>query len=94
MNTDLVELEEFIKNLLSKEPADPTDLKIIHGQLFDDNRRWCGLCQSARFICEPVESNQWADKMCSSCSSLWPEYVELALAAIADDEIFEDVTIH
>ena len=64
--------------------------EISHGEWFDDCRRWCCICQSARFMCEPVDDNVWAEKTCPECSGLWPEYVDMVVYNLINDEDFSD----
>lgn len=28
-----------------------SNMEVIHGTVFDDGRRWCGLCLAPRFMC-------------------------------------------
>ena len=68
-----------------------------HGVWFDDNRRWCGRCETPVLTCEAVEGNPWADKICQRCTSIWPEFSDLyqlqLLMQDEDDELFLE-TMH
>jgi hypothetical protein len=60
-----------------------------HGAVFDDGRRWCGVCKSPKFTCKPSsEHGQWATKSCPKCLTIWPEFEEeYALSADEENEI-------
>jgi hypothetical protein len=56
-----------------------------HGAIFDDGRRWCGICKSPKLVCKPSsEPGNWATKSCPRCLTIWPEY-EHEYALSADD---------
>jgi len=63
---------------------------MIHGELFDNGRRWCLVCQTAQLVCEPVSNDGWADKVCPDCTSLWPEYVDMVVNGLMNDDDFID----
>lgn len=48
------------------------------------------MCKKAQLVCEPIESNIWADKTCSACNSLWPEFIEMVVDSVLYDEDFAD----
>ena len=55
----------------------PNEQIIKHGIVFDDGRRWCGVCQKPKRTCTSTDSQSlWANKCCPKCFSLWPEYLE------------------
>jgi hypothetical protein len=88
MNLELfVANDDNVRNLLIKEFGDSP---IEHGTSFDDRRRWCVVCKKAQLVCEPIESNIWADKTCSACMSLWPEFIEMVVDSVLYDEDFAD----
>lgn len=62
-----------------------------HGATFDDRRRWCGRCACSVFPRAADIRAPWADKTCPTCSSLWPEFVELyqvSLLLADEDDVF------
>lgn len=62
-----------------------------HGTTFDDRRRWCALCCRSVFPRAEDRRAPWADKTCPTCSSLWPEFVELyqvSLLLADEDDVF------
>ena len=62
-----------------------------HGATFDDRRRWCGRCACSVFPRAEDSRAPWADKTCPTCSSLWPEFVELyqiSLLLADEDDTF------
>jgi len=71
---------------------------IDHGEIFDDGRRWCDVCQHTKPICEQQEDKSWAGKMCQDCSTLWPEYAfAIAHGLITEDDfddVEENITVH
>jgi len=87
MSLEQPKLTTDLKTMLLKEFAESD---ISHGEWFDDDRRWCSVCQAPRFMCEPVENNMWADKTCSECTCLWPEFVEMVVYNLAYDEEFSE----
>jgi len=67
-------------------------MPINHGEIFDDGRRWCCVCESPRLMCAAVDGNMWADKTCSECTSLWPEYIEMVVnGLLTDDDIADEI---
>lgn len=66
------------------------EMEIMHGTVFDDGRRWCGLCLAPRFMCQPVEGNPWTERTCFQCKALWPEFMEIAAIEMMEDPDFQD----
>lgn len=60
--------------------------EIIHGQFFDDNRRWCGTCNAPVTTTLHSESNPWNSKICTACSSVWPEFIQEFINSINEDD--------
>lgn len=86
LTTELPEDDYFRKMISEYFAAAPID----HGEWFDDGRRWCGMCNHPRFMCEPIEGMKYADKTCRSCSCLWPEFVSMVADDIENDEDFSE----
>lgn len=63
------------------------EFDIEHGQLFDDNRRWCKCCQRPTITAPPIDTDKWQHMICPVCTSLWPEYEEEILQSILSDEL-------
>jgi len=91
MNWESVETDTDFKLMLAKEFIESD---IVHGQWFDDGRRWCCICQTTRFMCEPVAGDVWADKTCPECTGLWPEFVEMVINNLIDDDEFDSTMTH
>ena len=90
MHLESFDTDDDLRKVLAKEFIESD---IIHGQWFDDGRRWCCVCQATRFMCEPVEKDVWADKTCPECTGLWPEFVEMVINnLIDDDDLGSDIT--
>jgi len=64
-------LQGFDRNLLIDIFV---DVPVEHGQEFDDHRRWCGICLAPKTIVKQSASNEWAHRMCLTCTAVWPEY--------------------
>ncbi len=60
---------------------------IDHGQEFDDRSRWCVICECT--VQTQSDSSTFSDKKCSTCSALWPEYVEEFLEGFEDDPMYQ-----
>ena len=63
---------------------------VIHGEWFDDGRKWCGGCAAPTCV-DPVVNTIAAGKVCKECHSIWPEHVEefteMLLDPDSDDEL-------
>lgn len=61
------------------------DSAIDHGQVFDDRRRWCSVCERAVVPEVPMatEGNPFHGKTCPHCLALWPEHVPEFMAGLA-----------
>jgi hypothetical protein len=68
--------------------------KVPHGQLFDHKKRWCAICNETVLVCVATVSNPYADKMCTKCDAIWPEFEQELLDLIdgSDDDFIEDTT--
>ena len=81
--------EEFrimLANIFLTQPID-------HGTKFDNNKRWCGVCNQTQPQCNASKIDYWADKMCPNCTAVWPEYVKNFYQAVQtqDEELLERV---
>jgi hypothetical protein len=61
------------------------DLGIQHGEMFDDGRRWCGVCEHPRIAVHPVHAKTWTDKACKCCNAVWPEHIEEFMTGIIEE---------
>lgn len=67
------------------------DFECSHGQLFDNGKRWCVVCEKT------VEAETDADifgfifsgKKCPECDAIWPEHVEEFLEGFQDDPLYQ-----
>jgi len=64
-----------------------------HGQLFDDCKRWCALCdKTVTNETDPYEFGySFSGKKCPECNALWPEYVEEYLEGFEDDPVYQAI---
>lgn len=74
------ETKDYIKKLCEVFLSVP----VPHGQIFDDNRRWCTTCQKPVVIPEVTPQEHWNDKVCPTCMSIWPEYFKTFEDQITD----------
>lgn len=82
----LDELRAKICQFFEKEP-------IFHGQFFDDNRRWCVVCEAPVVIDKPTKKAPHNHMICVKCNSIWPEYVNSFSVPGSDeeDDFYEDI---
>lgn len=59
-----------------------------HGQIFDDNRRWCIGCQSITSVFAVLKTDHLAGKICPNCSAIWPEHADEIIMQIYNEEDF------
>lgn len=73
---------------------DPTP----HGAMFDNGKRWCGICESIQTpIIESTSKDEfgivpvsWKARACPYCSGIWPEHMhEFAYRMHNDTEFHE-----
>jgi hypothetical protein len=64
---------------------------VPHGTLFDNGHRWCGICNATRPMRSFSEKEPWADKTCLECSAVWPEYMQLMIAHVMEDDMDESL---
>jgi hypothetical protein len=87
-STLLGELEKELTNQQGSADSAENALKseVQHGQLFDNNKRWCWTCTSTVSPTEPTENFDWAQTFCPVCYTLWPEYTQLVLEQSRDPD--------
>lgn len=66
---------------------------VAHGQIFDDNRRWCTCCQMPKITLQPDDNDEWQHKICPTCTSLWPEYEEQVRQLLVLENFSEDIDL-
>lgn len=71
-----------------------------HGQVFDNRKRWCEVCDKTVNPYAPTElplGNMFG-RACPECAALWPEYMESFLAEaqemLGTDDILPQETRH
>ena len=94
MSTTSLEIENLDEFELTVDLSNPIEslaelfanAPIIHGQLFDDNRRWCATCESPKIIQEFKVESPWSSKICVDCSSIWPEFIPEFIESVNNDD--------
>lgn len=65
---------------------------ILHGERFDDGRRWCGGCNTPMSVLS-CDTAGPIGKVCGQCNSIWPEHMdefaEMLLDPDSEDDILE-----
>lgn len=78
--TQVEDVKDYLIRMFEESP-------IRHGQRFDNQTRWCEVCNSTKSPVE-VNSDNWLTKMCKDCQAVWPEHIEEFLYKCQTEEDF------